>query len=173
MLHKPKLWGRNLQLIVSAAAIAVVPEAALAAEGAAAETEREHPNEIIVMARKKAETALDVPIAISAFSAETIQDKLATGISDIAEFTPGFQMQQAFGRGFDRPIIRGASNIIQADGKVGIFLDGAPYLGDFSSLDIAAVERIEIIKGPQSAVFRGGTRSGAINPLPKRPGDRF
>lgn len=173
MLHKPKLWGRNLQLIVSAAAIAVVPEAALAAEGAAAETEREHPNEIIVMARKKAETALDVPIAISAFSAETIQDKLATGISDIAEFTPGFQMQQAFGRGFDRPIIRGASNIIQADGKVGIFLDGAPYLGDFSSLDIAAVERIEIIKGPQSAVFGRGTLSGAINVVLKRPGDRF
>lgn len=159
--------------IAALAATAMLPGTAAAAEDAAAENTQAHSNEILVSARKQNETTLDVPIAVSAFSADAIDDKLATGIADLAEFTPGFQMQQSFGRGFDRPIIRGASNIIQAEGKVGIFLDGAPYLGDFSSLDLAAVERVEVIKGPQSAVFGRGTLSGAINVVLKRPGNEF
>lgn len=125
---------------------------------------------IVVTARKKEETLLDVPISVSAFSAARIEDRMAQDITDLAEFTPGLQMQEAFGRGFDRPVIRGASNILQAEGKVGIFLDGAPYFGDFSSLDLANIERVEVIKGPQSAVFGRGTLSGAINVVLKRPG---
>lgn len=167
-------WRKNFFLLASTALVACVPSAAFAASQSAEATvtnDEEQPAEIIVSARKQNETALEVPIAISAFSEAVLQDRLATGIADIAEFTPGFQMQQSFGRGFDRPIIRGASNIIQADGKVGIFLNGAPYLGDFSSLDLAAVEQIEVIKGPQSAVFGRGTLSGAINVTLKRPGN--
>lgn len=162
----------RLLLAGTALTLAMPVAAQTASKPAAAEAEADI-DAIVVTARKQNETALEVPIAISAFSAASIQDKLTTGISDIADFTPGFQMQQSFGRGFDRPIIRGASNIIQADGKVGIFLNGAPYLGDFSSLDLAAVEQIEVIKGPQSAVFGRGTLSGAINVILKRPSDRI
>ena len=167
-------WRKNCFLLASTALVACVPSAAFAASETAEATatnDEEQPDEIIVSARKQSETALEVPIAVTAFSEKVLQDRLATGIADIADFTPGFQMQQSFGRGFDRPIIRGASNIIQADGKVGIFLNGAPYLGDFSSLDLAAVEQIEVIKGPQSAVFGRGTLSGAINVTLKRPGN--
>lgn len=168
--------ARNQWRLLAATALAAsLPSAAFAAPAAesAPTAERSSADDIIVSARKQKETALEVPIAISAFSASVLQDRLATGISDVADFTPGFQMQQSFGRGFDRPIIRGASNIIQSDGKVGIFLNGAPFLGDFSSLDLAAVEQIEVIKGPQSAVFGRGTLSGAINVILKRPGDRI
>lgn len=128
---------------------------------------------IVVTARKRAETLLEVPIAVNAFTGTAIRDKLAQNIADLADFTPGFQMQESFGRSGDRPVIRGASNILISDGKVGIFLDGAPFFGDFSSLDLANVERVEVIKGPQSAVFGRGTLSGAINVVLKRPTKEF
>ena len=173
MRHTIKSWRNYRCLLATTALVAVFPATAFAApdDAAAVNEDPDAPAEIVVSARKQNESALEVPIAVSAFSAEVLQDRLATGIADVAEFTPGFQMQQSFGRGFDRPIIRGASNILQAEGKVGIFLNGAPFLGDFSSLDLAAVEQIEVIKGPQSAVFGRGTLSGAINVILKRPGD--
>ena len=163
-------WRKNQFLLATSALIASMPVAAYAET---TDNLEQSGGDIVVTARKQNETALEVPIAVSAFSEAAIQDRMATGISDIAEFTPGFQMQQSFGRGFDRPIIRGASNILQAEGKVGIFLNGAPFLGDFSSLDLAAVEQIEVIKGPQSAVFGRGTLSGAVNVILKRPGDKL
>jgi outer membrane receptor protein involved in Fe transport len=98
---------------------------------------------------------------------------MANSITDLAAFTPGLQIEESFGRSGDRPVIRGASNIQFTDGKVGIFLNGAPYFGDFSSLELANVERVEVIKGPQSAVFGRGTLSGAINVVLQRPGDTF
>ncbi|HQA18028.1 MAG TPA: TonB-dependent receptor plug domain-containing protein, partial [Novosphingobium sp.] len=175
MRHTIKSWRNYRCLLATTALVAVFPATAFAApdDAAAVNEDPDAPAEIVVSARKQNESALEVPIALSAFSESVLQDRLATGIADVADFTPGFQMQQSFGRGFDRPIIRGASNIIQADGKVGIFLNGAPYLGDFSSLDLAAVQQIEVIKGPQSAVFGRGTLSGAINVTLKRPGDKL
>lgn len=169
-------WRNRCCLLATTALIAAFPATAIAAPASAdpvAGESRVAADEIVVSARKQKETALEVPIAVSAFSESVLQDRLTSSISDVADFTPGFQMQQSFGRDFDRPIIRGASNIIQADGKVGVFLNGAPYLGDFSSLDLAAVQQIEVIKGPQAAVFGRGTLSGAINVTLKRPGDKL
>lgn len=149
----------------NAAPAPTTPEEAAVAEN--------HVDDIVVTARKKSETLLDVPIAVSAFSAARIEDRMANSITDLAAFTPGLQIEESFGRSGDRPVIRGASNIQFTDGKVGIFLNGAPYFGDFSSLELANVERVEVIKGPQSAVFGRGTLSGAINVVLQRPGDTF
>lgn len=166
---------RATALLFASSALALMSAPAAAQEtGGAAQQASDGASasaaDIVVTARKREETLLDVPISVSAFSSARIEDRLAQDITDLAEFTPGLQMQEAFGRGFDRPVIRGASNILQAEGKVGIFLDGAPYFGDFSSLDLANIERVEVIKGPQSAVFGRGTLSGAINVVLKRPG---
>lgn len=128
---------------------------------------------IIVTARKQEENLQDVPISVTALTSEAIDDKLIFNTTDVAAFTPGFQFNQAFGRDGDRPVIRGASNILIAEGKVGIFVDGAPLIGDTSGLDLSAVERIEVIKGPQSSVFGRGTLSGAINYVMKAPTDDF
>ncbi|WOK37923.1 TonB-dependent receptor [Sphingomonas sp. C3-2] len=157
--------GRKFTLALSAATIALTSQAALAQSADDGEADS-----IVVTARKREETVLDIPIAVSAFNNASLQDKMANTVTDIANFTPGFQIQESFGRDGDRPVMRGASNILFSDGKVGIFLDGAPYLGDFSSLDLANIDRIEVIKGPQSAVFGRGTLSGAVNVVLKRPG---
>lgn len=168
---------RRLPLLIAVSMFGLTSTAAVAQAGdappAQQQAQSQGGSEIVVTARKREETLQDVPVSVSAFSSQRIEDRLATDIVDLADFTPGFQIQQSFGRSGDRPVIRGASNILFTDGKVGIFLDGAPYFGDFSSLELANVERVEVIKGPQSAVFGRGTLSGAVNVVLKRPTDRL
>lgn len=167
-MTKMSVAGRKFALLLSGAAVAVslLPAAATAQSDA----DLAEADAIVVTARKRAETIQDVPIAVNAFNSASLQDKMANNITDIADFTPGFQIRESFGRDSDRPVMRGASNILFSDGKVGIFVDGAPYFGDFSSLGLANIDRVEVIKGPQSAVFGRGTLSGAINVVLKRPG---
>lgn len=128
-------------------------------------------DEIVVTARKTEESIQDVPISVSAFTGDALLEQNIDSISELSDFTAGFQQQQAFGRSQDRPVIRGTSNILSADGKVGIFIDGIPFFGISSTLDFSNLERVEIIKGPQSAVFGRGTLSGAINYVTRRPGE--
>ena len=153
-------------LLAAAGVIALTGAGAAQAQTAAPQPEAETTRTtatIIVTARKQEENLQDVPISVTALTSEAIDDKLIFNTTDVAAFTPGFQFNQAFGRDGDRPVIRGASNILIAEGKVGIFVDGAPLVGDTSGLDLSAVERIEVIKGPQSSVFGRGTLSGACN----------
>ena len=163
-------------LLAAAGVIALTGAGAAQAQTAAPQPEAETTRTtatIIVTARKQEENLQDVPISVTALTSEAIDDKLIFNTTDVAAFTPGFQFNQAFGRDGDRPVIRGASNILIAEGKVGIFVDGAPLVGDTSGLDLSAVERIEVIKGPQSSVFGRGTLSGAINYVMKAPTDDF
>jgi iron complex outermembrane receptor protein len=167
-----KIINNNIltTLMTSGAMLAVgFSQNAIAAEQSGASSNDHSDAAIIVTARKRQETILDVPIAISAFNSASMQDRLVQDVSDIADFTPGFQINESFGRDSDRPVMRGASNILFSDGKVGVFVDGIPYFGDFSSLDVDNAARVEVIKGPQSAVFGRGTLSGAINVIMKRP----
>lgn len=130
-------------------------------------------DEVIVTARKKAESLQDVPLSVSSFSEELIEEANIFDSSELSDFTPGFQQQQSFGRSGDRPIIRGTSNVLFSEGKVGIFVDGVPFIGDSSALDFDSFQRIEVIKGPQSAIYGRGTLSGAINYATRRPGDEM
>jgi outer membrane receptor protein involved in Fe transport len=162
--------GRR-SLLLSTAALTLIAGPAFAQEAGSPDPAGTLLGEVVITARKRTETALEVPIAVSAFNEARIRDRLIENIVDLSDFTPGLQVQEAFGRSGDRPVIRGASNILVSDGKVGIYIDGAPYLGDFSALDLANVERVEVIKGPQSAVYGRGSLSGAINVVLQRPGD--
>lgn len=118
---------------------------------------------ILVTARKKVESLQNVPVTVSVFGEELIDEANIAGLEELSDFTPGFQLQSAFGRDADRPIIRGASNILTSEGKVGFFVNGIPFVGAATALDLENFSRVEIIKGPQSAVFGRGTLSGAVN----------
>ncbi|MGB6228748.1 MAG: TonB-dependent receptor [Litorimonas sp.] len=128
-------------------------------------------DEIVVTARRSEESIQDVPISVSAFTGDALLEQNIDNISELSDFTAGFQQQQAFGRSQDRPVIRGTSNILTSEGKVGVFIDGIPFFGVSSTLDFSNLDRVEIIKGPQSAVFGRGTLSGAINYVTRRPGE--
>ncbi len=133
---------------------------------------------IVVTARKTQESINDAPVAITAFSSETLNDRGLNDISDIGAQTPGLSFSQAFGRDTDRPVIRGLSNVLAGvqfgvESGVAIFIDGALFRGDVQSLNFDALERVEIVKGSQSALYGRNTYSGAINFITKTPGDEF
>ncbi len=165
---------RTRSLILAGTAFAALLTSAPAAFAQQADDpEASAVEDIVVTARRREEVLQDVPIAVSAFTEETLQERQIEDLADVALYTPGVQIQQAFGRDGDRPVIRGASNILTGDGKVGIFLDGIPWFGDFSTLDLDLAQRVEVIRGPQSAVYGRGTLSGAINVVTRRPGDDY
>lgn len=132
--------------------------------------------EILVTARKRDESLQDVPVAVSAFSAADIVDRGMRGIDDVARNTPGLSFAKAFGRSTDRPVIRGQGNVLAGvqfgvESGVAYFVDGTYYAGDLSSLDLANLERVEVIRGPQAALYGRNTYSGAINFITKGPGE--
>ena len=155
---------------VLVAGVIVAPRPVIAQEGAL--------EEIIVTARKREESVQDIPIAVSAFTADDIRELGLQSIDDIALFTPGFSFQSGFGRnsGIDRPAVRGQTTIVNGIAgvkAVSTFVDGVYVGGLVSSVDLANIERVEIIKGPQSAQYGRGTYAGAINYVTSRPTDEF
>ena len=134
--------------------------------------------EVVVTARKREESLQDVPLAVTALSAEQISDRQVQSIDDLARFTPGLVFAKAFGRSNDRPVIRGLASVLAGtNGTVetgaAYFVDGIYYPGDITSLDMADVQRVEVIRGPQSALYGRNTYSGAVNFITRSPGESF
>lgn len=125
--------------------------------------------EVIITARKREESLQDVPIAVTALSAERIEELRITSPDDISRFTPGFSFTSAFGRvGGERPTIRGQTNILGSQ-NASFFVDGIYISGSSLSTETSNLERIEVIKGPQAALYGRATFAGAINYITKRP----
>jgi iron complex outermembrane receptor protein len=128
--------------------------------------------EITVTARKTEESLQKVPVAISAISGDTIQDLGLQDMADVSKITAGLIFDNEFSRVSNRPVIRGQANILGGSG-VSYFIDGVYISGAISSYDLNDVERIEVIKGPQSALYGRNTYSGAINLITKSPGEEL
>ena len=158
-------------LIASSAILALgfAGSAYAQSEGAAIE-------EIVVTSRKVEERLQDVPLAISAFSAAEIESASIENLDDVANFTPGMTFSNLLGEFLPVPVIRGvAPTAVQGrENNAAIFVDGVYLSGreglNFSQLDL---ERIEVIKGPQAAMYGRNSFSGAINFVTARPTDEF
>ncbi len=145
-------------------------------DGSSAEVEEGGISEIIVTARKTAESLSDAPVAVSVITADAIAERGLNSIDDFAKSATGISFSQAFGRSTDRPVIRGQSNVlagVQAGVETGAayFVDGVYYQGDIQGFDPLSIERVEIIKGPQSALYGRNTYAGAINYITKAPSE--
>lgn len=131
-------------------------------------------DEVIVTARKREESLQSVPVALTAFTDEAIRRQRIEGIADLALFTPGL-VYQDINATLSIPVIRGlAQTTFTNDNNVGMFLNGI-YLANNRTLDIGLVqlERIEVIKGPQSALYGQNSFAGAINYITRAPTEDF
>ena len=128
--------------------------------------------EIIVTARKRAETLIEVPVAVSVLTAEDIERRGVLNLQDVALFTPGLTYFDAIQSQLGTPVIRGLSqtNLSSPDRNVAVFYGGV-YLSNLNAtnLEILDVERIEVVKGPQSALYGRNAFNGAINYVPAAP----
>jgi len=161
---------------VSMSIAALAGQGALAQSGSGASEGGLSLEEIVVTARKREESLQDVPIAVTAFSAEDISNRQVNSLDDIAKFAPGLVFSKSFGRSNERPVVRGLASVLAGTNAtvetgVAYFVDGVYYPGDIQTLDMGEVQRVEVIRGPQSALYGRNTYSGAINFITRRPDD--
>ena len=136
--------------------------------------------EVTVTARKVEENLMTVPLAITAFSAKSIEEQGIKQLQDVMRMTPSFNFVNQQGgsgrndRSSNALVFRGlflANNVgVNAGGQ--LFIDGAPVLGA-QPPPVVDVARIEVLKGPQSAYFGRSTFAGALNFIMQEPGDEF
>jgi iron complex outermembrane receptor protein len=131
--------------------------------------------EITVTARYREENLQETPLAITALSAATLQDKSFTNISEIAQSAPNAFFRQApayYGRS-TQAYIRGVG---QNDFKLSFEPGVAMYVDDVyhatvlgSVFDLMDLERVEILRGPQGTLFGKNAIGGAVRMISKRP----
>lgn len=132
---------------------------------------------ITVTARKKAENVQDVPIAITAFSGEALEDLGVEDLSDAAKFAPNVSFDgtaAVSGSSIASTIyIRGIGQTdftLNSDPGVGVYIDGVYVARSVGGLlDLVDVESVEILRGPQGTLFGKNTIGGAINVTSRRP----
>lgn len=135
--------------------------------------------EVIVTAQKREESLQDTPIAISAITAEALADRGITDYQGVAAASPSITFTQ-YPSSPNTFILymraQGVSDAMQVtvDSAVGLYQDGfyisRPQLVTF---DLADVERVEVLRGPQGTLYGRNTTGGAVNLISKKPSGEF
>ncbi|OYY90955.1 MAG: TonB-dependent receptor [Sphingomonas sp. 28-66-16] len=171
---------RHLLLITSALSISLGAAPAFAQSAASNTPEATDDSaqstvgEIIVTAQRRDQKIQDVPIAISAFSADELQARGVTSALDLGQFVPNLIAQNNTGLGSANAYyIRGLGNtetIPTFDPPVGTYVDDV-YLSrqNANNLNLFDVERVEVLRGPQGTLFGRNTTGGAINVILRQP----
>ena len=131
--------------------------------------------EVVVTAQRRAENMQRVAVAVTAFTAKTLQARQLNSVTDIAQTAPNVQYSAGTsGTGSASNIfIRGIGQydfVTTADPGVGTYLDGV-YLARTTgaALDLGDVERVEVLYGPQGTLFGRNSIGGAINITTQQP----
>ena len=167
MIRRPASPLRALTLAVAAVSLG----APLAFANGAIE-------EVTVTAQKREENLQNTPIAISALSAETLEKMGISDFTDVAKASPSIHFTTypssnmltlyMRGQGINDPMQ------ITADGSVGLYQDGF-YVGRAlgAIFELADLERVEVLRGPQGTLYGRNTTGGAVNMISKRPTGEF
>lgn len=157
-------------LLATSVAMTVIAGAAHA-QVATGEPQATTVDDIIVTARKREERLFDVPVAVTAVTAETLENRQFQTVREIAAVTPGLNIaSDSAGRGFVSIRGVGVTLLDTVQPGVGIFVDGI-YQANTSYLNspTLAVQQIEVLRGPQSTLFGQNTLGGAINITTRQP----
>ncbi len=147
--------------------------AALLAPAAVAQpTQVAQIEEIIVTAQKREQRAVDVPIALTAVSAEFLDNLGIRELDDLSNFVPGLQvqLQSPNNPGF---VIRGLTSDTgssQQEARVSVFVDGvAASRARGAVSELYDLDRVEVLKGPQGTLFGRGAQIGAVSVVTAKP----
>jgi iron complex outermembrane receptor protein len=178
-MTRTKLQILTTSAILALSITAVSPAIAQNAEAepAANNNDAPNPNIIIVTARLREESLQDTPLSIQALTAEDLEKSGIADLSDIANFAPGLTLFENTDRGYGQVFLRGMSSTPPVGDTsrelASVFIDGIYYIGGVSGINTDNLERVEVVKGPQSALYGRSTFSGAINFITKKPGNEW
>jgi len=158
-----KLLDRRFLASTAILAAMVLPTAAFA----------QLDDEIIVTAQKRESTLQDTPIAMNAVSGETLSDSTIRNAQDLQALVPSLSVPQFANPSATTIAIRGIGTSgfnAGLEPSVGVFIDGVYRSRAGSSLsDFVAIERIEVLRGPQSTLYGKNTPAGVLSILTKKP----
>jgi outer membrane receptor protein involved in Fe transport len=130
---------------------------------------------IVVTAQKREESLNTVPLAVSAMSGEQLANAGVNNVSDLSKQVPSLEVQSSVSPVMTNFRIRrvgNLGNIPTFEPAVGLFVDGAfRSRAIFGATDLFDVERIEILRGPQSTLYGKNTTAGVIGIYTAAPGD--
>jgi iron complex outermembrane receptor protein len=162
--------------LLAGAAWSAATTTAVAQEAPAAGANTAQVEELVVTARRREETLKDVPVAVSAFTAETLERQAANDITTLSQTSPNTTVQTA--RGSNSTLISYIRGIGQQDPLwgyepgVGLYVDDVYiYRPQGAVLDVFDVSRIEVLRGPQGTLYGRNTIGGAIKYVTNRLGD--
>src|SRR5688572_6384473 len=134
--------------------------------------------EIVVTAQRREERLQDVPVAVTALSAEAIERRNLSEVTDLNGLAPNLQVTTAAASHSNAQVgIRGSLEIngaITQDPTVGMYVDGV-FVGKSTGqvFDMLDLERIEVLRGPQGTLYGRNTLAGAINFVTREPSGEF
>jgi iron complex outermembrane receptor protein len=178
--HTPDLTEdamKTLFTAASACALATgltVPAAAQQSDASGTADEGDGIGVIVVTAQKRAENVQDVPIAITALGSQFLDTRGIDSIDDLGTIAPNVKFERApASKTISQIAIRGSVTINPAitwEPAVGLYLDGV-YIAKAqgSIFDIADLERVEILRGPQGTLYGRNALAGAVNLVTKKP----
>lgn len=165
---------RKTQISASLLAIALATPAFGQTTDPQSERRSEQDDEIIVTATLRSENLQDVPIAVTAYSTETLEKSGVKDLRDLGSVSPSFSVNNSSSESGGTTIrIRGVGttgNNTGLESAVGVFLDGV-YLSRPSVAlgDLLDVEQLELLRGPQGTLFGRNTSAGAISIRTAKP----
>lgn len=129
-------------------------------------------DEVIVTAQRREQSLQEVPVAITAFGAETLERTAATGIQDVVGKAPGVTLTQ-FNIGEPQVFIRGVgttSDSAASDPSIGVSIDEVSIgRAGASALAFLDIQRVEVLRGPQGTLYGRNASGGALNIYTNRP----
>lgn len=133
---------------------------------------------VIVTARKREEDVQDVPAVVTALANETMEELGGVNNTrDLVQLLPGVTFIEAASSTVAEPNIRGAgqARLPNSDSAIGLYRDGAFIAGGnlggraFQRFDMFDTERVEVLRGPQGALYGRNAVGGAINAISQKP----
>ncbi len=132
--------------------------------------------EIVVTAQKREQNLQDVPVAISAFSGEFLNDANINNLNQIVAYTPGLAGQNDGSNSLESFSVRGLSTSdfgLGGDLSVGVYENGVYRPQSGGALGFFDIDRVEILKGPQGLLFGRNATSGAISTTTRKPNEEL
>lgn len=133
-------------------------------------------DEVVVTAQRREQRLTDVPVAVQAVSAAAIEKNGSRNIVDLMHLTPNVNITNPTGLSGSLQIrgVGSSSRNIGFDARVGVYVDGV-YSGQSTALnqELLDLDRVEVLRGPQGALFGKNTVAGAISLVTKKPGRQF
>jgi iron complex outermembrane receptor protein len=125
---------------------------------------------VVVTAQRRLERLQDVPVAVKAFSSKQIENMGIDSTQAFINLTPNMSFDNSFTYGNSFVVLRGVTQINNADSPVAVVVDGVPQTNQKQlKMNLFDIERIEVLKGPQGALYGRNAIGGAINIETKAP----